>query len=91
MTRTIVYLGASRGVGFAAYTRLAQQNKVIRSVLLLRNVSAFESSAEYKSIDPEILSRTVLVQGNAHNEEDVRHAIKEAGESLDAVVYSIGM
>lgn len=89
-TRAFVYLGASRGVSFIAYTRLAQQNKDVRSILLIRNVSAFQSSTEYKSIDPDVLARTVLVQGNAHNEDDVRKVIQEAGNALDAVVYSIG-
>lgn len=91
-TKTVVYLGASRGIGFAAYTRLAQHDKTVRSVLLLRNVSSFEASAEYKTIDPDVLARTVLVQGNAHSEQDVHGLIADAAKdgSLDAVVFSIG-
>jgi len=86
---TVVYLGASRGVGFAAYSRLAQLRPDIRSILLLRNPERFQSE-EYAALSDDIKSRTVLFKGDAHNKAQVEEAINMAGDDLEAVVFTIG-
>jgi len=86
----VLYLGASRGVGFAAYTSLASTRKDIKSVLLLRSVSSFQNSPEYKSLAPDVVSRTVLVQGDAHSEESIRELIAKGQGNIEAIVSSIG-
>jgi len=89
---TVVYLGASRGVGFLAYRHLASINPDVRSVLLLRSISNFQASAEFESLDNDILSRTTLIEGNAHSEDDVRRLLTKGMEhlNLSAIVFSIG-
>jgi hypothetical protein len=87
---TVVYLGASRGVGFLAYRRLASINPDVQSVLLVRSITNFKTSVEFASLDDDIVSRTILVEGDARSEDDVRHLLSEGRETLTAIVFSIG-
>jgi len=87
---TVIYLGASRGVGFLAYKRLASINPDVQSVLLVRSIADFKTSVEFASLDDDLLSRTILVEGDAHSEDDVRRLLSEGKETLTAIVFSIG-
>lgn len=86
---TIVYLGASRGIGFATYHKLSQLRPEIRSILLLRNPDRFHAE-EYASVSEEIKSRTVIYKGDAHVQESVEEVLRMAGPNLEAVVFTIG-
>lgn len=89
---TVVYLGASRGVGFAAYRKLAHTRKDVHSVLLLRSVSSFkESEPQWAALDQDVKSRTTLVEGDAHSEDNVNALLHAAGPNLEAIVFSIGV
>lgn len=87
---SVLYLGASRGIGFAAFETLAAARPEIRSVLLLRNVENFQASADGKSIPADVLERTTLVKGDAHEIDTVLNALRLAGDNIEAIVYSIG-
>jgi hypothetical protein len=88
---TVVYLGASRGVGFTAYAKLAHARKDIQSVLLLPSVSSFkESEPRWTALDGDVKSRTTLVEGSAHSEDSVRVLLHAAGPNPEAIVFSIG-
>jgi len=88
---TVVYLGASRGVGFAAYRKLALTRKDVHSVLLLRSVSSFkESEPGWAALDQDVKSRTTLVEGDAFSEDNVNALLHAAGPNLKAIVFSIG-
>jgi len=88
---TVVYLGASRGVGFTAYAKLAHARKDIQSVLLLPSVSSFkESEPQWTALDDDVKSRTTLVEGSAHSEDSVRVLLHAAGPNPEAIVFSIG-
>jgi len=86
---TVVYLGASRGVGFNAYHKLAELRPDIRSILLLRNPDLFHAE-EYATVSEEIKSRTTIYKGDAHVQENVEEVLRMAGPNLEAVVFTIG-
>lgn len=87
---TVLYFGASRGVAFAGYASLAAQRPDLHHVLLIRSVSRFQSSEEYKSLTDDIRERSTYVEGDAHNADNVRDALKAANDNLVAIVSSIG-
>lgn len=87
-TSTILYIGASRGIGYAAYESLAKSRPDKHHILLLRSISSFKSRLEYKSLSDDILERTTFVEGDAFNEEDVKRAVSMNG--VEAVVYTVG-
>jgi NAD(P)-dependent dehydrogenase (short-subunit alcohol dehydrogenase family) len=87
---SVLYLGASRGIGFSAYITLATARREVHSVLLLRSVERFKESPEGKSIPSDILSRTTFVKGDALEINTVLEALKAAGDNVEAIVSSIG-
>lgn len=89
-TPSVLYLGASRGVGFNAYTTLAAARPELQSVLLLRSIERFQATAKEESLPADILERTTLVPGDAHQVDTIVNALKLAGDNLEAIVTSIG-
>lgn len=87
---TIAYIGASRGIGYAAFVALSKSRPDIRHILLLRSIESFKKRVEYTALSEETVQRTTLFEGDAFNEEDVKRLIKEAGEGLEGIVYSVG-
>ena len=87
---TVLYFGATRGVAFAGYSSLATQRPDLHHVLLIRSVSRFQGSEEYKSLSEDIRSRSTYFEGNAHSADNVRDVLKASGDNLVAVVSSIG-
>jgi len=87
-TQNVLFLGASRGVGF--YTALALLKSGGHATLLLRKPDVFTSNPEYEALSDEEKARVTLVQGDAFVEADVQKAVDAAGEEMNTVVYSIG-
>lgn len=87
---TVLYFGASRGVAFAGYASLAEQRPDLHHVLLLRSVSRFQDTEEFKSLSEDVRARSTYFEGDAHSTENVRDVLKVAGDNLVAVVSSIG-
>ena len=87
---TILYLGASRGVGFSTYSALALSRPDVTSVLLLRSIERFQATAQAEGVSEEVLGRTRCVRGDAHVQVDLERALGEAGEGLETIVTSIG-
>lgn len=87
---TVLYFGASRGVAFAGYSSLAEQRPDLHHVLLLRSVSRFQDTDEFKSLPEDVRARSTYFEGDAHSAENVRDVLKVAGDNLVAIVSSIG-
>jgi hypothetical protein len=87
---TVLYFGATRGVALAGYSSLAAQRPDLHHVLLIRSVSRFQASDEYKTVPEDVRSRSTYFEGDAHNNENVRDALKASGDNLVAIVSSIG-
>lgn len=90
---TVLYFGASRGVAFASYTTLASHRPDYHHILLIRSVSRFQGSEEYKSLSEEVKANSTYFEGDAHSEVNVRDVLKAAttgGNELVAIVSSIG-
>ncbi|KAF8334734.1 uncharacterized protein EI90DRAFT_458712 [Cantharellus anzutake] len=87
---TVAYIGASRGVGFAAYADLAAARHNIRSVLMLRRPDVLKDSPSYLSLDATIKERTTLLMGDAHNSDSIKGLLDECGPDLKVIVFSIG-
>lgn len=87
---TVLYFGASRGVAFAGYASLAEQRPDLHHVLLLRSVSRFQESEEFKSLAEDVRARSTYFEGDAHSAENVRDILKVAGDHLVGIVSSVG-
>lgn len=87
---TIAYIGASRGIGYAAFVALSKTRPDLHHILLLRSIESFKKRVEYTALSEEVVPRTTLFEGDAFNEEDVKRLIKEAGQGLEGIVYSVG-
>lgn len=87
---TVLHFGATRGVAFAGYSALATQRPDLHHVLLIRSVSRFQTSEEYKSLPEDVRSRSTFFEGDAHNADNVRDVLKAGGDNLIAIVSSIG-
>jgi len=84
----VLFFGASRGCGLYAALDLLKSGSTC--IFLLRKPSALTDSPDFKALSDEDRARAIVVQGDAFVTEDVEKAFKEAGNELDAVVYSIG-
>jgi NAD(P)-dependent dehydrogenase (short-subunit alcohol dehydrogenase family) len=86
----ILYIGASRGMGYAAYTSLAHARPDLHHVLLLRSISSFKSRPEYTKLNEDVVARTTFVEGDAFNEEDVKRVLGMDRYDVQGIVYSVG-
>jgi hypothetical protein len=87
---TVLHFGATRGVAFAGYSALAAHRPDLHHILLIRSVSRFQTSEEYKSLPEDVRSRSTFFEGDAHNADNVRDVLKASGDNLVAIVSSIG-
>lgn len=90
MATTLAYIGASRGVGFAAYSALASAHPDARSVLMVRKPDAVRESPHYLSLDAVIKEHTTLLMGDVHNSDCIEELLDECGSNLSAITYSVG-
>jgi len=91
MAATFAYIGASRGVGFAAYAAVASAHHPdARSVLMLRNPDTLKASAHYLSLDADIKDCTTMLMGDVHNSDSIEELLDECGSNLKAITYSVG-
>ena len=88
--KTILYIGASRGSGFYAYSKTAEMRKEVVSCLLVRNVDAFKSSEGYVGLSDDIKARTKIIQGSAHDQKAVKETFDSCGSTLEAVLFTVG-
>ncbi|SRR5258705_568846 len=91
MAGTLAYIGASRGVGFAAYAAVASADPDVRSVLMLRNPDGLRASPHYLSLGATIKDHTTLLMGDVHNSDSIEELLDECGSSLRSITYSVGM
>lgn len=87
---TVLFFGASRGVGYHAYRNLTLQRPDLRCLLFLRSFETFRWSREGLSLSSAEERRTQIIEGDVLNLQDVRNALTRAGNNLHAIVFSIG-
>lgn len=89
-TKTILFLGASRGCGFYAALSLLSSPQPPTCIFLLRKPDALLDSDEVKALSEPALKAIRIVKGDATVKGDVQKAVDEAQGKLDSVVFSVG-
>ena len=91
-TKSIVFIGASRGCGLHALLEaLKGSNGDLKVTTLLRQPKNFKALPEYLELSNELQNRIEIVQGDAFKGEDVQKVLDRAGPELDTVISSIGL